>query len=428
MQVKEHFDIIIIGAGAAGLCAARELTRVKMKILILEARDRIGGRMYTNTPKNFKFAIERGAEFIHGEASYTFQLLTEADAERVEIHGNTYQVNDKNVHEEDFFDQEWNLVLEKLEALTDDLTFEQFLSTYFADAKYGHLRDKVTKFVEGYNAADITKVSSLALREEWSEDDDPSQYRITGGYRKLYDFLASEVRQNGGSILLEKVVTQINWKAGAVQVSTDSETFEASKCLVTVPVSILNSDRIRFEPAVPQIQDAASKIGFGGVVKIILEFSFAFWETEPEKKLIDLQFLFSDEKIPTWWSQFPDRIPILTGWVGGPAAGKVSDDDQHVLDDAIHSLARAMNYPKDKIRQHLTAWQVDRWSRDTFSNGAYSYAVLGTREAITVLETPIDNTLYFCGEAIYTGTHRSTVEAALVSGRDAAKNIHKNFI
>lgn len=425
MQVTEHFDIIIIGAGAAGLSAARELTRVKMKILLLEARDRIGGRMYTNIPQHFTFPIERGAEFIHGEASFTFQILKEAHVDYVVIEGNTFQAHDDQVETTDFFDNDWELVLKQLQLLKENITFKDFLTRYFGDEKDKDLRDKITKFVEGYNAADITKASSLALREEWSEEEDPSQYRIKGGYAKLYEFLEREIKSNGGLIKLNHEVIGVDWSVGKVSVSTALATFSATKCMITIPVSVLRTGSISFQPAIPQVLDAAERIGFGGVTKVTIEFKSTFWETEPPRKFKDLQFLFSEEKVPTWWSQFPDRRPLLTGWVGGPAAQTLDESDETLFHDALHSLANALHYPVSKIQEQLVAWQVDRWTNDKFSNGAYSYAMLGTPEAVKKLRAPIDNTLYFAGEALYTGPHRSTVEAALVNGHEVARSLVK---
>jgi monoamine oxidase len=426
MQVTEHFDIIVIGAGAAGLVAAREFTRVKTKVLVVEGRDRIGGRMYTNIPQNFTSPIEQGAEFIHGEATCTFEILKEAQAEYVQIEGNTFQAYEHDVEKADFFDDDWKGILEKLETLDRDMTFAEFLSLKFSGDEYGMLREKITKFVEGYNAADITKVSSLALRQEWSEEEEPAQYRINGGYAKLYEFLAAEIESSSGIIKLNREVIKIVWRKDHVVVKTVSQTFSARKCLITIPVSLLGSGSIIFEPTIPEVHTAASKIGFGGVLKVTLEFMSSFWETHTPRKFKNLQFLFSDEKIPTWWSQIPFDKPILTGWLGGPAAEKLDQSDEAIFQSAVESLSKAMDYPVSKIREHLRAWHVDQWTNDKFSQGAYSYAMMGSADAVNFLQQPIEETLYFAGEALYSGPHRSTVEAALVSGRDVAKAILKN--
>ncbi|HEY0741187.1 MAG TPA: NAD(P)/FAD-dependent oxidoreductase [Chryseosolibacter sp.] len=423
MQVTEHFDIIIIGAGASGLLAARELTRVKLGVLILEAQDRIGGRMYTNFPEGFTAPIESGAEFVHGDAPISLELLEEADLKYTEMKGNTYQAHNDSVEKKDFFDSDWEVLLKALKTLHYDMPFSQFLDTHFKDAKYKDLRDNVKRFVEGYNAADIEKVSSMALREEWSEEEDPAQYRIKGGYTMLYDFLAAEVEINGGIIRLNQKVTEIRWTKNRVEVNVGLKKYQARKCLVTIPVSVLQTESIAFVPAIPDVISASKKIGFGPVVKINLEFRIPFWESETERKFKALQFLFTDEAIPTWWSQVPDTRPLLTGWIGGPGAERLRLTDQEIFELALQSLVNAFKHPKHKIQEHLLAWKVDQWIHNEFSMGAYSYEMVGTPQAVSVLEKPVDDTLYFCGEAIYAGPYKGTVEAALTSGRDAAKRI-----
>ncbi len=423
MQVTEHFDVIIIGAGASGLYAASQLTRVKLGVLVLEAQNRIGGRMYTNLPQGFSAPIEGGAEFVHGDAPITLDLLKNANAQYVEMQGNTYQAHNDEIEKKDFFDSDWHVMMTKLKDLQYDMPFSQFLSTYFGDPEHETLRMNVTKFVEGYNAADITKVSAMALREEWSEEEDPAQYRIKGGYAKLYNYLAEQVKQNGGVIKLNQKVSDIRWSINDVEIAVGLNTYRSKKCLITIPVSLLRLPSIGFVPEISSITDAASRIGFGGVVKMNLEFSRPFWETEPERKFKNLQFLFTDEKIPTWWSQVPDKRPLLTGWIGGPGAQRLKQSDEELLESGIQSLANAMKYPAQKIKQHLVAWKVDQWVNNEFSSGAYSYEMVGTPEAVKVLQQSVNDTLFFAGEAIYDGPHKGTVEAALTSGADAAKRI-----
>jgi monoamine oxidase len=426
MQVKEHFDIIIIGAGASGLLAAVELTQVKLKILILEAQHRIGGRMYTNLPEDFTGPIECGAEFIHGDAPITLSILQDAKAAYTEMSGNVYQAHEENVEKEDFFDHEWKLVLDHLERLEADTTMSEFLTRTFPDKKYDGLKQKITKFIEGYNAADVTKVSSLALRDEWSEEEDPAQYRINGGYEKLYNYLKSQIETQGGIIKVNHKVQEVRWNKGEVEVRTNDGMFQARQCLVTLPVSLLKTDAIKFEPAVPHVAIAAGNIGFGGVIKINLEFKKRFWETEPKRKFKDVQFIFTDEAIPTWWSQSPNERPLLTGWLGGPRAEQLNQSDEDILKLAISSLANAMDYPEKKVKEQLIAYRVDQWVSNEFSRGAYSYEMVNSAQAITALERSIEETLFFAGEAIYNGPHKGTVEAALTSGRDAAKRILKS--
>lgn len=423
MQVTEHFDIIVIGAGASGLYATHQLTQVKMGVLLLEGRNRIGGRMYTNLPENFTAPIESGAEFVHGEAPISLKILKEAQAEYFEMRGNIFQAHDDEIEKKDFFDSDWHILLEELKKMTFDMTFSQFLTSHFSEPRYKELRANAKKFVEGYNAADIEKVSAMALSEEWSQEEDPAQYRIRGGYAKLYEYLKNRIDHNGGTIRLNHKVTEIRWSKGNVEVKAGSTTFRAKKCLITIPVSILKTESIKFIPRLPDITRAVSNIGVGAVIKINLEFRRAFWETEPDRKFKDLQFLFSDEVIPTWWSQVPDRRPLLTGWIGGPGAQRLNKTDEEVFHLAISSLANAMKYDASKIKEYLMAWRVDQWVESEFCIGAYSYAMVGTPEAVKVLQEPIEETLYFAGEAIYAGPHTGTVEAALTSGYEVSQRI-----
>jgi monoamine oxidase len=423
MQVTEQFDVIVIGAGAAGLLCAHDLTRVKMKILILESQARVGGRMYTNLPERFTRPIESGAEFIHGEAPITLGLLTQSGSKYHEMSGNVYQAHDDTVRKEDFFDNEWSLVLDGLKKLEKDMTMADFLRSNFANKEHHALKEKITRFVEGYNAADITKVSALALRDEWSAEEDPAQYRIQGGYAQLYNFLRESIESAGGVITLNQTAQEVRWRKGHVEVSTQGGTFFGNRCVTTIPISHLKSDAVTFTPAVPAVSVAAGKIGFGGVIKIHLEFKRAFWETDTKRKLKNIQFLFTDEFIPTWWSQSPDPYPLLTGWLGGPRAEQLSKTHQQLFTDAIASLAKAMDFPEGQIKDEVVAFHVNQWLPKDFSKGAYSYEMVGSSEAIAFLQQPIENTLYFAGEAIYRGPHKGTVEAALESGRKVAMRI-----
>lgn len=423
MQVTEHFDIIIIGAGASGLYAAHDLALKKMGVLVLEGQDRIGGRMYTNLPENFSAPIERGAEFVHGEAPLTLKILKKVKAEYVEMVGNIFQTTHDQIEKNDFFDSSWDDMLHELKKLKYDMPFAQFLSTRFGDSRHQELRDNARKFVEGYNAADLNKVSAMALCEEWTAEDDPAQYRIKGGYAVVYGHLNEIIQRNGGVIRLNQKVTQVKWAKGDVEVKVGPHTYRSKKCLITLPTSLLQTESLEFIPHLPQITKAASDIGYGGVVKINLEFTKAFWETDTPKKFHNLQFLFSEEVIPTWWSQVPDKRPLLTGWLGGPGADQLNQTDEQVFESAIVSLANAMNYPAKKIIGDLMAWKVDQWISNEYTLGAYSYGMVGTPEAVRVLQQPIEDTLYFAGEAIYSGPHKGTVEAALTSGADAANRI-----
>lgn len=409
---------LVIGAGAAGLMAARQLLKHDHDVLTLEARDRIGGRIYTTHIKPFSQSIELGAEFIHGETPFTMALLREADIQHEAMGGKAFQVRQGEISRGDFFNNEWEPLLNALKKVEHDMPFAEFLQHYFAEEKHNALRHKVKGFVEGYNAANINTASTMALREEWTADEDPKQMRPTGGYGKMMEHMRSHVEAHGGIIRLASPVNRVEWQRSSVKVFTPSQVFEGNKLVVTVPVGVLQRNVIQFVPSLTNVNTAAKDFGFGNVVKLHFEFSTPIWEPRFKKP----GFLFSDARIPTWWTQLPDQVSILTGWLGGPGAEKLSTPEQW-CDEAIHSLAYLLKEKPDSITRNLKAWHVSDWHNDHYSYGAYSFSTLKTASAKNILNTPIAETIYFAGEALNEGPQSGTVEAALMSGKHCAEKI-----
>jgi monoamine oxidase len=215
-------DVIIIGAGASGLAAAYELSLVNKKIIVLEARDRLGGRIHSIKDKRFKGIIEAGAEFIHGKLPVTLELLKKAGIKYHSAEGKMLEIENGQLKKSDVF-MDWNKLMKQLQALEEDISIKEFLEQNFPDKKDKHLKESVLKFVEGYDAADTAKASSFALREEWEKEDDNHQERIDRGYAELISFLADETIKRGNEILLSHMVTSVNWEKGGVTVITDKQ-------------------------------------------------------------------------------------------------------------------------------------------------------------------------------------------------------------
>ena len=423
----EKSDVIIIGAGAAGLMAAKILCEAKKKICVLEARDRTGGRIHTFRKAGFSKPIEAGAEFIHGKLPLTIELLKEAGIKYYKTGGELWQLkSNKLVKREDFIEYADELV-KKLKKISEDISIAAFLREYFADEKYSEMKHSLQQYIEGYDAADINHASTLALKEEWENEDD-EQYRIEGGYGRLLEYLENCCTTNGCVINLSTVVKKIIWKEQYVEVITlENKKFVADKVVVTVPVPMLTGTSdyagISFEPALPVASEAAKQIGYGGVIKIVLQFSHAFWETGEAGKAENLFFVFSEEKIPTWWSQLPDRTPILAGWLAGPNANNFATaDDETILQHALHSLSSIFNITTEILLQYVTATAIHNWIADPFSGGAYSYNTVTSAAAKEILRTPVANSLFFAGEALSRSSN-ATVEAAFESGKTVAEKI-----
>jgi monoamine oxidase len=418
-------DVIIIGAGAAGLSAARTLSKLGYSILILEARDRIGGRIHTIMDEGFTIPVEAGAEFIHGDLPYTMSLMNEVKVLHREGHGRTWTVENGKLEEGDLFHDDWDTLIKKLEQLEHDMTINEFLNQYFADQKYKSLVDSVKRFVQGYDAADINKVSAKALYEEWSGENIKG-YRPNGGYGQLMNFLLRESQDKDALLKISCNVKIIKWKRGRVEVITPTETFIGKHVLITVPVNLLKSREIKFDPEIPRHMEAFQQLEVGGVIKFLIEFNNPIWESKidsPFRKMPGLNFLFSDAFVPTWWTQNPAPAPLLTGWLAGPVIQNVKQDDYSLLAKAIESLAYVFDCKVDILQSEIRAAKVVNWTTDRFSLGAYAYKTLHTSKALDIIAVPVEDTIFFAGEALYDGAEMGTVEAALASGKLTAEKI-----
>ena len=159
-------------------------------------------------------------------------------------------------------------------------------------------------------------------------------------------------------------------------------------------------------------------------MKILLRFATPWWADSGGRNLADLSFLLSNAPVPTWWTQYPDPHPVLTGWYAGPKADTVAAlGEGELVEMGLASLAEIFDVPADRLRSMLVASRAINWGNDPFARGAYSYATPKTRAALSLLSRPDSDGIFFCGEALYAGSDMGTVEAALASGRETALTI-----
>jgi len=420
--MKEH--VIIVGAGMAGLTAARTLAEAGVRVTVVEARNHIGGRILTRHVGGQP--IELGAEFIHGRPPELWDLIHEAGLETYERDGAQACFEDGALRrcnrEENIFQ-----VLEGLENPPEpDLSFAEYLSTIkVSDPE----RTSLLGFVEGFNAADAGQISTASLgaqqKAEEAEEGDRAFY-VSRGYDRVVQYLASRIVDYGGSIRLNSPVRRIRWSPSSVKVIDDKQTFSSKRAIITVPLGVLQAGTLAIEPQPEAILNAAAQLRMGEATRFSLLFREPFWTKLPASDPTeDLNFLFSfGELPPVWWTTHPHPSPLLTGWVGGPRsaalAGLTSDE---LADRACSTLARIFSLETTEVRELLLAFHHHDWRNDPFSLGAYSYIAKGGIDASRQLTQPVENTLFFAGEHTDTTGNWGTVHAAMRSGLRAAQQI-----
>jgi len=346
------------------------------------------------------------------------------------VSGEIWQKENGKFEKQEDFMEDYSDLQQKFKELKEDIPVSEFINNYLHDDKYEDLRFTLENYVKGYYAADVDKASAKALCEELTTSDD-EQYRVETGYQALMNYLYKEADQKGCFFYLSHPASQVNWKENEVELITTHQHFKARKVLVTVSLGVMQSGLLCFSPAIEDKIVAAKKLGFGPVIKIILGFNHIFWKTKSfthDKDLSKLSFLFSEELIPTWWTQHPKDLPILTGWLGGPFAEALKNcTPEEILDKTLNGLTAIFDIDKNYLHQQLKGWHVINWTKDIYSNGGYAYEVVNGAVLRKKLKEPLLNTVFFAGEALYDGPEIGTVEAALVTGRETAHQIIASF-
>ena len=414
-----EYDCAVLGAGIAGLAAARRLAEAGKRVLVLEARERVGGRLMTLYPDGEETPVELGAEFVHGRPPELLALLAEAGLEYYETSGEQMRYEDGVLRAAGEQDSGFFSLLGELRESQEDQSFDAFLAARQAPAREAR---RARQYVEGFNAADAARIGTRGLaRQQAAEDaiEGDRSARLRGGYTRLAEYLHDRVRAAGATVMLGAPVAALTWERGHVSVATvDGRVCEARAAVVALPLGVLQAGAVRFTPEPDAALDAARALASGPVQRLVLRFRHRFWA----ERAPGMRFLFTSDQMPTtWWTTEPHPSHLLTGWLGGP--GALAVEPQALLDAGLRSLEQIFSLLQGSLDAELLGWHSHDWQRDPFSMGAYSYVPVGAADAAQRLANGVESTLFFAGEHTDITGHPGTVHGALRSGLRAAEQV-----
>lgn len=431
-------DVAVIGAGASGLAAASFLRQRGVRIIILEARDRIGGRMFTRHDPRLPLPIELGAEFLHGAAEEVDAIADRARLTLVDVKGDRWaSARGRMSRITDFWDRLDRILGQTDKRRVPDRSLSEFLADQPGGKRFAADRALAREFVEGFHAAELNRISERAIAEGGNPGEDKEEQRLRRvvlGYDAIVAELAADLQR---WIRLRSPVVAIDWSRGGAEVKVKERqgrnaVIRAATAIITIPLPLLQSaasgrGAIHFSPEIPAVRAAADRAAMGHVQKIDILLDAPINEIVSSRRrqhLERLAFLHArGVPFPVWWTSYPLRSGLVTAWAGGSAALSLERAGGDMRDQAVRALAAAFGVDARTVRHHLVATFAHNWSRDPFSRGAYSYSLVGGSDASSRLSRPLESTLFFAGEAANKDGKTGTVHGAIASGFHAAKQV-----
>jgi monoamine oxidase len=425
-------EVIVIGAGVAGLAAASCLGQAGRKVILLEARSRLGGRVHTLMDPQLEHPVELGAEFVQGESKEFTRAIQSLGLELVEIperHERVQQGVEQSLSDiEGLVDRLLGLRTPDLEDVPVSQLIRRF-KTHFSPEEL----DTLTAFLQSYHGADLDRFGTAALAENQAAQalDGDRGLRMVGGYGALVSRLAQRIGANHAAVHTETIVTRLRWKPGEVHIEARTSSgarteFTGSQAILTLPLSVLKggatSAGALLEPEPDGWGPALDRLEMGLAHRITIRFDTAWWMKRGESPP---SFMHGrNEPFPVWWTTTPPELPFLTGWAGGPRAKPLAGRSKPELTWlALQSASSIFGVTTEDLERSLRAVYTHDWSTDPFSLGAYSYGGVGAIAARETLTAPVAGTLFLSGEAVAHSGRNATVPGALAAGFQAATTL-----
>ena len=400
-------DVAIIGAGAAGLGAAHALKNSGLSTVVLEARDRVGGRAHTiQVAPDVVFDL--GCGWLHSADQNSFvaiarQLNFEINKDlppwRERAYGKAFPQAERDefvLALDEFYDR-----IEAAARGGKDSPASHYL---VSGNRWNPMIDAISTYVNG------CELDQLSILDFDAYEDTNFNWRLRRGYGALIAAYGAQV-----PVALNCEVRLVDHSVKRVRIETSRGTLEADRVVVTVPTNLIADEAIRFSPALPDKVDAARGLPLGLADKVML----ALDEPEALPKEGNLRGATMRTEMGTYHIR-PFGQPCIEGFFGGRFAQALEDAGDGAI--AAHSIDEIVSFIGNDIRRKLKPLKESRWSHDPFARGSYSHALPGHADKRAVLAAPVDGRLFFAGEA--TSPHFfSTAHGARDSGERAAKEV-----
>jgi len=418
-------EVLVIGAGMSGLAAARTLADKGVSVIVLEARDRIGGRTWTDS--SLGLPLDLGASWIHGiKDNPITKLAKEFNADTVSTdyeNGILFDSDGSEISDADYAETEdlFNSVYEEVAAMQEDTDNDMSLQQVFDEvlAERELSEDELRKlqfYIHQETALEYGADPADLSLWEWDQDEvfGGKDVVFPNGYNQITNGLAQ-----GLDIRLNEKVTRISYGADGVEVETSSGTFGGEKAVVTLPLGVLKQASVKFEPSLPEWKQAAiDRLAMGVLNKVYLKFPEIFWNKKIEN------FGYLGETLGEWsdWMSFVPYVgaPVLMAFHGGEKGFVIENlSDDEIIEGAMKTLRVIYGDAIPEPEGYL----ITRWGKDPYSFGAYSHIPpFASGDDYDVLFEPVDNVLYFAGEAT-SREYPATQHGAYLTGAAAAEEI-----